>query len=482
MPQKKPEKEVLDTDKVILKPFMGIKPGIYLACLYAIIILAILFFILLYPGISNPGSVLSIKTEPQGAAVLLDGVYTESSPCEVYAPKGVRKIDLILPGFTAKQVEIDVRGRLFASILFPLKTEIRERLESPSPIEAFNDYAAEYAAWTFTGEPSAAYQVPLSLSEGTYRLGPEAKDPIVRKSMEETIIASSRFAVTRAALRDLIRAKTLLDNQGLSPSPITLLSSAEDIIGFLEENPMAALWLESVLIGESKSVLTNSSWYKAAAWDAPADSVAIHGSQTIQAGSLRFQMINGGMDLLGKNFPPGTTVNTFYISETEISVAAWEAFLEKQPRWKKENTEALIKEGMVKEEYLESAAGQVTPPGADVISGVSWYAAKAFCEWLTQQYDFPGMEIRLPTEAEWEYAAKAGAIDHGRFWEWCGDPFVPLSYLTTPSSAVGSPERPLRGGSWINIKGTVDIETRGSLPPSFCSPFVSFRPVIGIKQ
>jgi len=113
------------------------------------------------------------------------------------------------------------------------------------------------------------------------------------------------------------------------------------------------------------------------------------------------------------------------------------------------------------------------------VFGVSWEAARAYCEWLTQR---DGSVHRLPTEAEWEKAARG--VD-GRFFPWgdhgdggfckCSEskqgrpaPEPSENYASTDSSPYGveamgggvgewcdgwwddeMTQRPVRGGSWV---------------------------------
>jgi len=492
MPDKKNIKKPIpeDIDQVKFVPIFGIKPGIYLSALYGILILFLLFLVFFLPGIRNPGSVLSIRSEPWGAAVRINGVYSGSAPVDIFVPKGQHNIEISLPGFISENFEHISESRIFASLFFPKKTEHFSHLSAHLTMNYLANEGAEFAEWSFAGEPGSIYQIPQSLSEGIYRFAPDLTENGFGSSINDLLKASARFAHTRAGLRDLIRAKTFLDNEGLSPSPLSLLSSAADILEFLNDNPRSALWLGSLLTTETQQLLLSSSWYSNTIDDfTHYDTITPVWGGTVQTLSITFRFINGGS--FGSslpnsiNFPSGTEVDSFYISETVINRAAWNLFLENNPLWRRENLDLLLREGLVNDDYLDPAIFPGSPP--EGVSGISWYSVTAFCEWLTSflPANLSDWEIRLPTEAEWEYALGAGLANTGRFWEWCEDYYAPLSFLYAPASAInmiGSPQRSLRGSSWINSSITVGSLTRASLPPDHCSPFVSARPVIALRR
>ena len=501
-------------DQVRLKPFLGVRPGVCLACIYSAVLLVILFFILIYPGIARPGSLVMLQTEPAGAALRVDGVYRGTSPDQIFVSKGKHTLELVMPGFTTGRIECEIPGRLFASALFPRRYPLQAALRAPDPAAAFALSAADYAAWSFGGEPTAAWQIPLSLSEGAYRAGAAAAG---NSAIAELVKASARFAVTRAALRDLVRAKIIADNGGLSPSPLSLVHSASDITGFLSENPGSAVWLAETLPPESAALVTASAWYQKQPAALPpvyaAESLApppgempagrtAPPARRFSLGGLSFTGMAGGTLVQGEPFPRAVPIAPFMIGDTEVPAAVFAEFLDASPQWRAERRDALVREGSVTNDYLSGDAG----PERSGISAVSWFAARAFCEWLDGRLPpaMAGYEVRLPTEAEWEYAAKSvriwagsGAIDAGGIknmgdggavpgaWEWCADPYAPLGFLKAAPEAVaaaGSPERAVRGGSALNPLGSVTAETRASLPPAFCSPFVSFRVVIAPKD
>jgi formylglycine-generating enzyme len=154
------------------------------------------------------------------------------------------------------------------------------------------------------------------------------------------------------------------------------------------------------------------------------------------------------------------------------------------------------------------------------VVGVSWHDAIGYCEWLSAR---SAATFRLPTEAEWERAARAG-LDSALFpwgdappqsqpqynercashWkagpepvahadpnayglfnmcdnvhEWCSDWYSPTYYADSPECNPRGPEsgerRTSRGGSWRHHVKISRCAARSSIPPDFRYADYGFR-------
>lgn len=197
-----------------------------------------------------------------------------------------------------------------------------------------------------------------------------------------------------------------------------------------------------------------------------------------------------------------TITRGFWMGETACTQAQWYTVMRKRP---------------------SNFEGDDQP-----VEQVSWHDCVEYCQRLNQLV--PGLYARLPSEAEWEYACRAGtnsafhdgsdctqptgkdhALEmlgwydensdrqthsakqlkanvwglydmHGNVWEWCNDAHSELTAAEAVDPCeIGDAEaaRVLRGGSWNNDAGYCRSASRGWSEPAVRFYFVGFRLLTG---
>ena len=176
----------------------------------------------------------------------------------------------------------------------------------------------------------------------------------------------------------------------------------------------------------------------------------------------RFRMGSANVDEDERPFHLVTLSRGFELGKYEVTQGQWETVMGSNPSYFKK-------------------CGKDCP-----VEQVSWHDAQKFLEKLNNRRD--GYRYRLPTEAEWEYAARAGTTGdyagnldemawyggnsggvthqagqkrsnawglydmHGNVWEWCQDWFgqYPSGSVVDPTGPATGEDRVYRGGSWIS--------------------------------
>ena len=181
----------------------------------------------------------------------------------------------------------------------------------------------------------------------------------------------------------------------------------------------------------------------------------------------------------------------YYIGETEVTQALWLAVMGSNP---------------------SQHQGDLNYP----VERVSWNECQIF---ISRLNEMTGLNFRMPTEAEWEYAARGGKNSHsymyagsdlvdevawystnsgnlthlvatkranelglydmsGNVSEWCYDCLGAYTSeaQTNPTGPTGIPYRVQRGGDYNNVARFCRVSSRGYIyPPSYTAEFIGLR-------
>ncbi|MFH1742043.1 MAG: formylglycine-generating enzyme family protein, partial [bacterium] len=109
-----------------------------------------------------------------------------------------------------------------------------------------------------------------------------------------------------------------------------------------------------------------------------------------------------------------TLTTDFYMGRYEVTNAQFAAFLDARGNESAEGYEYLDADGSYCQ-IRQSDDRWMAYPGYEnhPVIQVSWYGARDFCIWAGEQVS--GLEGRLPTESQWEYACRAGTTTR-RYW------------------------------------------------------------------
>jgi formylglycine-generating enzyme required for sulfatase activity len=198
----------------------------------------------------------------------------------------------------------------------------------------------------------------------------------------------------------------------------------------------------------------------------------------------------------------------YWVAKYPVTNAQYARFIQaggyqQQVYWSKEGWQQREKEGWEQPRYWKDP--EENNPIFPVV-GVSWYEAEAYCTWLAkQELTIPipkGYTVRLPTEEEWERAARG---TDGREYPW-GDEFDFIYANVSEKTGKGigttavcnypqgeSPTgvwdmsgnvfewtkpRVVRGGSWVNLHWGARCASRFRDLPVIRDDYVGFRVVV----
>jgi gamma-glutamyl hercynylcysteine S-oxide synthase len=489
MSKKKAEKPV----EIKLKSILGIPPGLYLLILYSFIVITVLFLVFFLPGIINNGSLVKFSTTPDGAATYCDDVYIGSGEFTTFISKGNHTFRFEKYGYDSESIELKTGGRLLFSWIFPRK----ESLNVPLNLDSLESYLSNKAKtlyeWSYITDYSSNYFYPELYTELARDLSETDLSANQISRISDFYKLTSALISSEEMLLDYIVGEEILNE--IYKTNFSDFDNVEFLKSYFSNDD--TLKISSMV--EEKASLQIKQYNYAEIIKLLETEFFLFSADNVILGDMAFTTTSPLTE-----FPYQISLNPFAISTREISVKDFSLFIEQNPYWAKDNSQELLEDGLIDDQYLLDM--DIQNPDGLPIRNISWYAAKAYTDWISALLiqENTGVYMSLPSTSQWQYAAKLFKNTYtkvlssapafaktpvnflGNVWELCNDTYLPTGsalFLNIDDELDSEwTQRTVMGGSWANSASDINIFTIGSIEPFSCSEFIGFRTVLMFKE
>lgn len=428
---------------------------------------------------------LTVNTSTD-AIIYVDGNIKGSTTWKGRVNEGVRKVKVVKEGFVTREHLVTiVRGRdvTIDLMLTAKKGTLDITTDPPQAMISLNGKMYGLSPRVITDLPFGNYNLTLEKAEHT--------SVVMRISITDTKPIELNIPLLSGKEVKLLSnptgANVIINQKNEGVTPLNLWLKFGSYVVKFEKDGESVVQTVNVAHGGANEFMANLK---------------------ISTDPFEGQMVfvKGGGFRMGDTFGDGNreekpvhpvTVSDFYIGKYEVTQAQWKEVMGNNP-------------------------SHYTSCDNCPVERVSWLDVQEF---LIKLNEMTGKKYRLPTEAEWEYAAKGGENSRGfrysgknninfvawysgnsenktqpvglkepnelglydmsgNVWEWVSDWFD--YYTDTPKVNPTGPEngdfRIVKGGSWFGYIGGSRVSCRGSDDPSNTRSYIGFRVALSAEK
>ena len=457
---------------------------------------------------------LVMKVEPKNSTVFIDDnpQVVEDGVMTMSVLQGTHRYQVSSPGYATEKgtVEIDDAKKTLSVRLVSLQASLSVECATQDAQILVNDQLKGTTSWNGMLAPG---NYKLEIRKEGFRPRQQSVSLTEKENRQVHIPALDMIVGALNVKVTPIEADVYIDGKkmGTTPDVFRNIQVGQRRVEIRKEGYQTLVQTVTIKEGEQASlsgtltaIAMSSASESTNATTSPSSFGQSHETFTVNGVSFTMVLVDGGTFTMGATEEQGSdalnrekpvhqvTLSTFSIGETEVTQALWQAVMGNNPSKFNDNPQ-------------------------NPVEKVSWEDCQKFIRKLNK---LTKKQFRLPTEAEWEYAARGGCNSRktkysgsdsirtvawnkdnsgdkthpvkgkapnelglydmsGNVWEWCMDRYGSDYYKSSPkSNPKGSSTGSRcvgRGGGWGSLAWDCRVSNRGYFTSSFRDFFLGLR-------